>query len=72
MPNSRVDKFWVKELLYIFVNYLKNFKFNKHYFMGEIKRNRSNIKMLIHYRSKYDGYVNQLLAFRDISKRNML
>lgn len=68
MHNSRVDKFWLKELLYIFVNYLKNFKFNKHYFMGEIKRNRSNIKMLINYRSKYDGYVNQLLVFRDHSK----
>ncbi len=68
MPFSSVTNFWVKELLYIFVNYLKNFKFNKHYFMGEIKRNRSNIKMLINYRSKYDGYVNQLLVFRDHSK----
>jgi glycosyltransferase involved in cell wall biosynthesis len=70
MPFSSVTNFWVKELVYIFVNYLKNFKINKHYFMGEIKRNRSNIKMLINYRSNYDGYVNQLLRFRDHSKLN--
>jgi len=70
MPNSRVDKFWVKELVYIFVHYLQNFRLTRHYVMGEIKRNRSNIKMLIHYRKRYDDYVNQLLTFRDRSKSN--
>jgi glycosyltransferase involved in cell wall biosynthesis len=69
MPFSRVHNFWMKELFYIFINYFKNFKFNSSYILGEIKRNRSNIKMLVNYRNRYDDYVNQLLEFRDNSLR---
>lgn len=69
MPVPRVHNFWMKELFYIFINYFKNFKCNSKYILGEIKRNRSNIKMLVNYRGRYDNYVNQLLEFRDKSLR---
>lgn len=68
MSFSEVKFFWLKELIYIFINYFKNFKWNKQYVLGEIKRNRSNIKMLVNFKSKYDNYVNQILKFRDSSR----
>ena len=68
MPFSKVKDFWVKELFYIVFNYFKNFKFNTNYVISELKRNKSNVKMLINYRRRYDEYVNQLLVFRDNSR----
>lgn len=71
MTFNEVSNFWQKELFYIFVNYIKNFKFNSNYIFGEIKRNRSNLKMLLNYRKRYDDYVNQLLKFKNNSKRKI-
>ena len=68
MSFSHVTNFWMKELFYIFLNYIKNFKFNSHYIIGELKRNKSNVKMLVNYRGRYDDYVNRLLVFRDNSR----
>ena len=59
-----VKYFWLKELVYIFVNYFKNFRFNKSYILNESKRNLSNIYFLLNYRSRYDAIINQLLKFK--------
>ena len=65
---TRVNFFWFKELVFIILNYFKNFKFNYVYLTSELKRNYFNISLLLKMRSKYDEKVNLILKFKNSSK----
>ena len=67
MHIDKVHNFWLKELGFIFINYLKNFQFNSNYFTTEIKRNMSNIFLLLKMRANYDQLINCLLTFKKSS-----
>ena len=67
MHIDEVHNFWLKELGFIFINYIKNFQFNSNYFTTEIKRNMSNIFLLLKMRAKYDQLVNRVLTFKKSS-----
>lgn len=65
---SRVDYFWFKELVFIILNYFKNFRFNYFYLTSELKRNYLNCLLLFKMQSKYDEIVNLILIFKNSSK----
>jgi glycosyltransferase involved in cell wall biosynthesis len=64
---SKVKFFWLKELVFIILNYFKNFRFNYFYLTSELKRNYFNISLLLKMRSKYDEKVNLILKFKNSS-----
>lgn len=64
MNSDFVTNFWLKELVYIFVNYFKNFRFNRAYLLDESRRNWCNIYFLLIYRRRYDAIINQLLKYK--------
>jgi glycosyltransferase involved in cell wall biosynthesis len=67
MNIDKVHNFWLKDLGFIFINYFKNFQFNTHYLTLELKRNLSNVFLLLKMRAKYDQLVNRLLTFKKSS-----
>jgi GT2 family glycosyltransferase len=67
MQNKNVKFFWLKELIYILINYVKNIKFEYTYFTTELKRNWSNVVLLLSMNNKYDELVNQILEFKNNS-----
>ena len=62
-----VKHFWIKELIFIILNYFKNFEFTYCYLKLELKRNLSNILLLLKMRNKYDEMINSLLRFKNNS-----
>ncbi len=64
MQTRSVRNYWQKEILYIIINYFKNFKFKKSYLVDETIRNLSNLAFLFSYRSNYDAIINQLLKYK--------
>jgi len=63
----RVKHFWLKELVFIVLNYFKNFRFNFSYLTLELKRNFINIFLLLKMRSEYDQKINLILNFKNLS-----
>lgn len=61
---SSVKYFWFKELVFIILNYFKNFRFHYFYLTSELKRNYLNCLLLFKMRSKYDDIVNLILKFK--------
>lgn len=59
-----VKNFWLKEIFYIIVNFVRNFEFKKSYIEAETIRNFSNLTFLVSYRSKYDAIINRLLKYK--------
>ena len=64
---SSVKYFWFKELVFIILNYFKNFRFHYFYLTSELKRNYLNCLLLFKMRSKYDDIVNLILKFKHTS-----
>jgi GT2 family glycosyltransferase len=64
MGVKKVTNFWIKELFFIFILYFKNVRFEKSYFTTELKRNLSNVYLLLKMRKKYDDFVNKVLHFK--------
>ena len=59
-----VQLFWLKEAIYICINYFKNFTFSKEYLVQESARNFYNLTYLLISRGKYDAIINRLLAYK--------
>lgn len=66
--DNPVRYFWIKEIIFIFINYFKNIHFSINYFSEELYRNLSNIRVLISMRSDYDKMINNLIEFKNKSK----
>ena len=64
MQIHSVKNYWLKEIFYIVINYIKNFKFEKSYLINETNRNLSNLVFLFSYRGKYDVMINHLLKYK--------
>lgn len=64
MEEAKVQHYWKKELFFLFLHYIKNFKFNLTYLKVETSRNISNLNFLLSYRSKYDAIFNHLLSYK--------